>query len=666
MPSTSVAATPAAITSQAIAPSATPAALASGPPAKRIRIALTTDSGPLGPLSNATPTFGGPQTDFQKAAVIDHFIYAALYRFDAQLRPIPDLASNCSPDAAGTTITCMLIDARFQNGERITAEDVVQSYRLVAADASADSPFGDKCIAAMLATLTGCPADVLVGVSKVDDATVAFQLSRPYAPFFTLVLPTVWIESTKIVNDAHAAFLAKAAQADPSKLQAAANDLAGAILTPSGDCSPFLQDAAQLVARVGLRVPDRAEFNTLPGGGFNACGLAGYGAALALELAQAAASVQSTGDRAKALAYQWLPFNRAPMGAGPYRLTALEPGKRVLIAAEPGFHGTAPATPEIEFLWYADDDAATEAVAAGHADWAETYFSSPSGVQTGSHLHIGVTPSPTITMLLYNVRAGQLFADLSLRKAVRLCIDKSAMVKAAAAAGGIPIESDLAPGWWGFEPDLAPPIRDVAKAKALIEASGWRLGADGIYAKGGKRLEATVYVRTDAADRVYFANTLRLLVRECGMALAPNQDDFGGSLGSIFEWPNTGPGTTQPFDLYLLGWSNGVDPIPVQFASANIGSKEHPQGLNAGGFSDPRIDDLIARLTRSYDLAEREALYHEYQALIADKQPALFGWDNGRLVVLAGGLMTVDGPIDIDDMYWAWAPERLMLRSTGP
>src|SRR5205823_7389843 len=169
-----------------------------------------------------------------------------------------------------------------------------------------------------------------------------------------------------------------------------------------------------------------------------------------------------------------------------------------------------------------------------------------------------------------------------------------------------------------------------------------------IYEKDGRRLAATVFVRTDAPPRLRYVDLLSLLVRDCGMDLRPNQEDFGGALRAIAVWPNVPPGSNEPFDVYFVGWLTGLDPLPVQYTTAEITSRDLPLGQNPGGFSNPRVDQIVQDLLTTYDIDQRAALYREYQAIIADQQPALFAWHAVRLVALAPGLQSTDGPLDLN------------------
>jgi ABC-type transport system substrate-binding protein len=619
----------------------------------------------FGPLSNATSSVGD---DYEKAGVINVFLHDALYRYDEHLRPVPSLARSCDPSADGLIITCALIDATFQNGDPVTADDVVFTYRLMNAnthvDAVADFTHGD-CVTAVNVGDSGCLWEVLDSVTKVDERTVAFHLQRVFTPFYTLVLPSVWIDSEKVVRASYERLRGKLAGMASNDLADQAGRLSDAVNSPAGDCAPLLQESAQMAAQAGLFVPDRAEYAYLPAGQFDACG---YAITLMVELAQAAASLGAADETtAIALVYPELDIGRAPVGAGPYRLTGYEPNKRVTLEAWPGFHGGAPATKTFVFDLYADDDATAKAVARGDAAWLEDYYNADAYRQLKDlpSLRLGHPANPFYATIMYNVRTGQLFSDVRLRQALELCIDKPSIAAAATDGRGVPAYSEVAPGTWASDDQIPKPARDVPAATALVEAAGWARGSDGIYAKGGKRLAATIYVRHDASDRFKFAQNVALEARDCGMDLQPTQGDFGGGLRSILTWPNHAPDSEEPFDLYLVVFGGGWDPLTHVFASDAITTEANPNGVNFGGFSDPRLDELIRGLETTYDLNARADLFRQYQQIVTEEQPALFAWFQARLDAAAKGLRTVDGALDLDAPHWFAFPERLVLETSG-
>jgi peptide/nickel transport system substrate-binding protein len=112
---------------------------------------------------------------------ISRLIYSSLFKYDANGRLENDLAESYEVSADGKTYAVKLkSDARWQNGERITADDVVFTFEEITNPAY-NSPlrFG----------FTG------VDATKQDDQTVIFTLSEKYAPFLGLLTFGIMPES---------------------------------------------------------------------------------------------------------------------------------------------------------------------------------------------------------------------------------------------------------------------------------------------------------------------------------------------------------------------------------------------------------------------------------------------------------------------------------------
>jgi peptide/nickel transport system substrate-binding protein len=98
-------------------------------------------------------------------------VFSSLTRLNENGEPVPDLAENWSISDDGITYTFKLRpDARWEDGAPVTADDVLFTTGLLQ-----DPTFpGRKDIGDLWKSVT---------VNKLDDATVQFRLSQPYAPF---------------------------------------------------------------------------------------------------------------------------------------------------------------------------------------------------------------------------------------------------------------------------------------------------------------------------------------------------------------------------------------------------------------------------------------------------------------------------------------------------
>ena len=130
-------------------------------------------------------------------------VFSGLYRFDDKLHEVPDIATSL-PDisADGLTYTFHLrANARFSNGDPITADDVLYSWNRAAAKQGE--------YASLFAPLRGYipvaqgQAKTISGLSKSDAYTVVAELNAPAGYWLTEIgLWPFWLVDQKVVAKA--------------------------------------------------------------------------------------------------------------------------------------------------------------------------------------------------------------------------------------------------------------------------------------------------------------------------------------------------------------------------------------------------------------------------------------------------------------------------------
>jgi oligopeptide transport system substrate-binding protein len=130
-------------------------------------------------------------------------VFSGLYRFDARLHEVPDIAiGQPALSAAGLTYTFHLRhDAHFSNGDAITADDVIYSWdRAVARQGDFAGLF--QIIAGYGDVASGKTAR-LSGLTKVDDYTLQVLLTKRSGSFLTLTgLWPFWLVDQKVIASA--------------------------------------------------------------------------------------------------------------------------------------------------------------------------------------------------------------------------------------------------------------------------------------------------------------------------------------------------------------------------------------------------------------------------------------------------------------------------------
>jgi oligopeptide transport system substrate-binding protein len=130
-------------------------------------------------------------------------VFSGLYKFDQKLKEMPDLATGMpTVSADGLTYTFRLRhDARFSNGDPITADDFIYSWNRAAAK-QGDSAGLFQAVAGYDQVAQG-RAIALSGLVKVDDYSFTTTLIKPAGYWFTVVgLWPFWVVDRKVIKSA--------------------------------------------------------------------------------------------------------------------------------------------------------------------------------------------------------------------------------------------------------------------------------------------------------------------------------------------------------------------------------------------------------------------------------------------------------------------------------
>jgi ABC-type transport system substrate-binding protein len=636
----------------------------------------TPPAGSGSPGTGGTPAAGGGQTvtlavdgeidDLSNAAddvptfEAALWLYNALYTYDDQLTPVPDLAAELaeiSPD--GKTWTIALKDGvKFHDGSTLTADDVVFTYQLAQ---SINCRFNPSV----------CLNQFLDKVEKVDDKTVKFTLKQKYAPFATLNLPAIFIDSKAYTEASYERFLTGTRQVTPADAKALVDKYAAEDEKPAckddGTCDygQFNADAKALIEKAGVELPTEDCCTTEGVLDENAYGVELRGVVEAINL-------QFTADEIDAIAaaYTLLDIQRKPMGTGPFKFVEFKPGESLTYDRFDDYFAGKPQISKMFLPIIKEEIAAGSALKAGQIDWKYSLEGSTyNSIKDDPGLKFAEYPDFGYFSLYFNVRDGRLFADRNLRQAVSYCFDKPKTVEAATGGAGVAVYGDIPPASWAYNPNVEKYEENTDKAKELIEASGWTLGSDGVYEKGGKKLATKVLVRAGKADRIQFMQLLRDQVKRCGIDLTVQEADFQTVLIPMIDnYPHIPPGDSQPFDAYFGGFSTGFDPDPFSTFHSSQATGPLPDGtiqnetFNYIGWKNEKADELIEAGLVELDQSKRAEIYKQFEELLAEDLPVLFAWSDIAREGLAGSMNDTDNdwtPDNMDTPTWFWEVQKI-------
>jgi peptide/nickel transport system substrate-binding protein len=292
------------------------------------------------------------------------------------------------------------------------------------------------------------------------------------------------------------------------------------------------------------------------------------------------------------------------IGTGPYRVRAWRDGT-VELERFAGYRGPPPAVANIVFRYQPDAAAALRAARGGEIDVIPALIREHHPEQGRVAAAAGLEPlrlrPATVRYLALNARHPPL-DDPRVRCALVRQIDRPALVAASEglsrAVGGV-----IWPGGPGDGPAMETPPHDPAGAAALLDEAGWTdPDRDGVRGRSDGRLLLTVLVTDqpdDERDRVLDQ------LRAAGVVL----DLRIGTTAVLDNRLRDGK-----FDAAFVEWRAvpGEDLMPVYGTGG---------ALNFGGFSDRRVDAVLARLRASWDPAVRWSAMRDLGALLAETCP---------------------------------------------
>jgi peptide/nickel transport system substrate-binding protein len=290
------------------------------------------------------------------------------------------------------------------------------------------------------------------------------------------------------------------------------------------------------------------------------------------------------------------------IGTGPFALTRVE-GRTVLeLDRFDGYWGATPAITKANIA------------VAGDADLVFTL--APAAVpriNAGGQMRVESATIPRIRFMTMNLGLPQ-FSDLRVRRAISLALDRAGIAASilrhppsAATQLLPPVLAD-----W-HNPDLAPLATDVAAARRLLDEAGWVPGPDGIRAKGGVRLEATLMTLANRPELPVMATAIQAQLRAIGMAITI-------SAGQPASIPAAVRDGTMQMTMFARTYVNVPDPIGTIIPDF---TRERSVWGTLNWEGRERMRALTDEYVTSFDAARNAALRREITRLIHDEMPVI-------------------------------------------
>ncbi len=307
-------------------------------------------------------------------------------------------------------------------------------------------------------------------------------------------------------------------------------------------------------------------------------------------------------------------FNQHPLGSGPYRLAEWRRNDHVTFVRSETYWGPPARIAKITLRLVPNADTIVTELLSHSVD--ATIVIDPIHAQQlrrDPELQVVQTPVPLFELIIFNA-SDPILADVRVRRAVTLALDRSEIVKKATLGVDDTEHANKGLFRWAYDPSVKTLPYDLAAAKRLLDEAGWVSGADGVRTRDGKRLQITLAIESGHPFFATEANQAQQQARAAGIALEVKSyvdqqyvllTREGVLWGGNFQMALTVfVGANDPDPDWLIGCAAGK-PIPYNFTHMCV----------------PEIQRVMGDAVATFDRKKRKRDYAIVQKILNQQLP---------------------------------------------
>lgn len=310
-------------------------------------------------------------------------------------------------------------------------------------------------------------------------------------------------------------------------------------------------------------------------------------------------------------------FNANPVGTGPFMLKTRVAGSHMVYDANPNYHRGAPKLSQFIHKFVPD-----QLVAYGQARTGEVDYFGVQGVpvdrwEEAENLPDRVLhkiPQPWVQFIYFNCGKPQ-FSDPRVRRALYMALEMQKSIDDIYFGTYQRTLSYLAPSHWAYNSALKETTPDPTGAAKLLDEAGWLVGADGIRAKDGVKLQFSCSTTAGVASR----QGTQALFQQNWKAIGVDME-IRNMPASVVWGEYT---TKSEFDTLLVSWEPtvGMDPDYTARCHSKMIPVKHNVGSNYTQYENAEVDGLLEQGTEQSDVEERKKTYARIQEILLDEVP---------------------------------------------
>jgi peptide/nickel transport system substrate-binding protein len=326
-------------------------------------------------------------------------------------------------------------------------------------------------------------------------------------------------------------------------------------------------------------------------------------------------------------------YNIEPIGSGPYKISSIVYGNSGIpteysLNTWRKYYGDKPYIDNFVFSFFSDEENAVSAISNGKID-SLAAISPGTALKLdeqlkGSHEIIS-SSLPRVFGVFFNQNQSLVLADLNVRKALDMSIDRKAIIKDVLNGYADIIDGPLPNYFYDShndkkivkDDDNFDQLENIALAQHLLEKNGWKKNQNNIYEKkSGKTASTTLAFDIYTADSPDLKQTAELVKNywtQLGASVNVKVFESGDLYQNIIR--------TRKYDALLFGEQIGKDRDMYAFWHS---SQRNAPGLNVSMYTNSKVDTILESIRSTNNDKIRNDGYNKLDQLIKEDIPAVF------------------------------------------